>query len=255
MAPPDAVAARMRSIVDRPILVSRCTRCLVRPAATAARTCVSPSSPRPSATGSCAPPPVWPAAAVGGVSRSPLPGPGHRRSSPPGSGSPPYPKPPDQQPDHPGDQRKEQGLAEPPATRPPSRANVILALPKSRSTMRRGKRLRLVTGQRESSGLEGPKRYVSSPASLLTPTNHNHYDHIHDLGDLAPAALAARCLSAGGPDAVHLGDEPYRNWEVPWRHWSAGSCRVWRCWPRPRSPQLAAAHPPREARVPAALER
>ena len=28
--------------------------------------------------------------------------------------------------------------------------------------------------------LGGPKRYVSSLVSLLTPTNHNHYDHILD---------------------------------------------------------------------------
>jgi hypothetical protein len=28
--------------------------------------------------------------------------------------------------------------------------------------------------------LAGPKRYLSSPVSLLTSTNHNHYDHILD---------------------------------------------------------------------------
>jgi hypothetical protein len=66
-------------------------------------------SPRPCATASCTPPPAWPAAAAVGASDSPPPGPGHRRSSPPGSGSPPCPKPPDQQPDHPSDQRKGSG--------------------------------------------------------------------------------------------------------------------------------------------------
>jgi len=28
--------------------------------------------------------------------------------------------------------------------------------------------------------LAGPKRYLSSLVGLLTPTNHNHYDHILD---------------------------------------------------------------------------
>src|ERR1700728_758023 len=43
MVPPVAGAARMRSIVERPIPVSRCTRCLLRPAPTAARTRASRS--------------------------------------------------------------------------------------------------------------------------------------------------------------------------------------------------------------------
>jgi len=71
------------------------------------------------------PPPALSAADAAGPSRSPTPGPGPARSSPPGSASTRYRTPFDQPKPVPPSRRETLGQAEPPVTRPDSRATVI----------------------------------------------------------------------------------------------------------------------------------
>ena len=63
--------------------------------------------------------------AAGVSSRSPLPGPGHLRSWPPGTASAPWLQHLDQHIQHPSDQGRNCGARGTPATRPASRASVI----------------------------------------------------------------------------------------------------------------------------------
>jgi hypothetical protein len=92
--------------------------------------------------------PLAKAEPAGGVSKSPPPSPGHRRSSPPGIASPPCPKPLTS-PELSRQSRKEPlGPVEPRLPGPPA-GSMSYPDPKTRSTTRRGRHCKSATDRRE----------------------------------------------------------------------------------------------------------